>query len=52
VLLPAAQPIWSLPMEFGQVARLAAGPQGSASTLEQQVARIVPMISTTAVSWG
>ncbi len=36
--------------EFGQVARLAAGPQGSA--LEQQVARIVPTISTIAVSLG
>jgi Ca2+-transporting ATPase len=38
--------------EFGQVARLAAGTQRSASTLEQQVARIVHTISTIAVSLG
>ncbi|MEB3165271.1 MAG: cation-transporting P-type ATPase [Cyanobacteriota bacterium] len=38
--------------EFGQVARLAAGTRRSASTLEQQVGRIVHTISTIAVSMG
>lgn len=38
--------------EFGQVAHLTAGTRRSASTLEQQVARIVHTISTIAISMG
>jgi Ca2+-transporting ATPase len=38
--------------EFGQVAHLTAGTRRSASTLEQQVDRIVHTISTVAVSMG
>ncbi|MCP9841503.1 cation-transporting P-type ATPase [Synechococcus sp. J7-Johnson] len=38
--------------EFGQVARLTAGTHRSASTLEQQVARIVHTISTIAITMG
>ena len=38
--------------EFGQVAHLAAGTARAASTLEQQVARIVHTISTIAVTMG
>ncbi|HYP04285.1 MAG TPA: cation-transporting P-type ATPase, partial [Cyanobium sp.] len=38
--------------EFGQVAHLTAGTRRSASTLEQQVARIVHTISTIAITMG